>query len=267
MPDSPVYGEQKRRAIAYYIAHPDASQKDVMNALKISYNTASSARRSLVAKGILNGHRRGSAIPPKSDDPPPPPPPKSTEPSAPVPVVKPGETLDDTAMREIATVDMALDDDETDEDAQKRMLAMVKSIVFNPKLHPDTRLTATQVWQKIKERALRRDLGPGKPMTYEAARDRLSDQMTACGLVLTIDALFKTYRPDEVAAALSALLQPEKGATDEGRVPANSGEDAPSSTGTPEPLRSDADVQVDGEGRGERGMGPHPPTDEHQDPS
>lgn len=136
--------------------------------------------------------------------------------------------LDDATLRTLADPSTTLTDlDLDDEETRKRLLREVKRLAFSPATNPDTRLSATQVWLKLKDMAKSRDLGPGKPLTRAAAIERLVSLLRTVGPDISIAAMYKAFNVKETPDAQTEADQ------------------APTPSGTPEaPLSTGHESQV-----------------------
>lgn len=197
---------QGKAAEKYYKEHPEASINDVAKALKINQRTAARARKKLVEAGVLLAGRRASQdlpIPPKGvgtvDTPAP-------ELPSTLPETKKGKKegarvnetlLDAQALKQINDTIESFANENDDDLTRHRMLVEIKRIFFDTRLHPDTRMSASQIWIKLKDMMRAKELGPGKPMTAELAVDRMVDVMLALGSTLTIKALYKAFHLEE----------------------------------------------------------------------
>lgn len=197
------------KACEYILAHPDESKKQQAAGADTSERTIAMARKKLIADGKLAHSRKGR---PSLDDP------RSRRSRA-----APVATLDHAAMLALAEIDVN-QPDLSDERVQKLLLRQVIRFALDPTLHPDTRMSATQQWGKLKDMVRQADLGPGIPLTRADRVTRLSDQMKLCG-------------PDETLDAFElAFNLPKTEHTDERNVPADADKATPSSAGaTPAP--------------------------------
>lgn len=239
------------KATAWFLQNPNASISDAVMALPgIGERTIAQARSNLAEKGLMSPGRNRVAAAEKRPTlpavPPSPVPDRAETVPAESPTLPDGTLLDDANMRALADpntgflADLDLDDEET----RKKLLREVKRIAFDVDAHPDTRLSATQVWLKLKDMAKTRELGPGVPLTREAAVSRLKDLITAVGLDLALEALLVAFGIAKLVAALYKITGMEN--ADEGKLPADTGEAAQGSAGTTGPLGDAPDVQVDG---------------------
>lgn len=178
-----------QRARAYILAHPDESKAQQAANAEVSQSLIASARADLVREGLILPSRKTPEVEdaPKSEAEPEKlpilPTPKKSKSDKQV-----AELLDDDAMRTLAAM-MDEIDDLGDEDVLKRLQKQCLSFAFNPRLHPDTRMSASQMWAKLKDQAKTKDLGPGTPLNFEEATGRLRDLMEACGPEITLAAV------------------------------------------------------------------------------
>jgi hypothetical protein len=105
---------------------------------------------------------------------------------------QPVETKDGEALRQMnAMLDEVADED--DDVTRKRMLRQFKRFAFDPLLHPDTRMAASQGWTKLLDMARAKDLGPGIPLTLAAAIERCTDFLKACGAKVAIPSFYAAF--------------------------------------------------------------------------
>ena len=192
------------RAKTYILDHPDESKKEQAMGAEVSLGMIGIARRELIAEGKLEAGRT-TAVDKK---------PKPTPAKAPDPTGQ-GQMLDHQAMAEIANMEALLADDADPEIISKAMLKQAVRFAFNPLLHPDTRMSAQTLWGKLSDRQREKQLGPRAPMSFEAATRRLADLMIVCGPAVTTAALHVAFE-----------------VRDEGEVPAEQAQAAPSPAGT-----------------------------------
>ncbi len=203
--DSP----KRDRARAYILAHPDESKAVQAAGAGCSEQLIAETRRTLIAEGKLAPSRKSTNVGSPTD-----------VPTSPAP---PAGMLDHQAMQALA--DIAALEDLDDEEVQRRMLKQCIRFAFDPKLHADTRMTASVQWGKLRDAAKTKDLGPGIPLTREMARTRLADlQKSVADVNLVVEALFRAYPAAVLFPALNAVL----GAPDEGQLPADDGQAQPS---------------------------------------
>jgi hypothetical protein len=203
------FGQQKKeRARAYVLAHPDESKRQQAIAVGCGERLIAFARAELIAEGKLVPSRKMSVAGGQAEI-------ADNQPREPrsVPAAKVPEMLDSEAMRALADMEALDSEDLSDEEIHKRLVKLCIRFAFDPKLHPDTRMSASLQWAKLKDQQKSNLLGPRKPMTFEDGVFRLSDLMRECG-------------PEMVMAALNVAFDvKEKG--DEGKVPADQGQAAP----------------------------------------
>jgi len=219
------------KATAFFLQNPNASIADCEMATGFSNRTCAQARSNLAAKGLMTSGRNRKPREPRPDEQGPIPTEAPNEgPTAPgsAAALPDGTLLDDAGMRALADpntgflADLDLDDEET----RKKLLREVKRIAFDAASHPDTRLSATQVWLKLKDMAKTRELGPGVPLTRVAAIARLKDLISAVGLEMALEALLLAFGIARLVAALYKLTGME---TTDGQSPetVEQGEPAP----------------------------------------
>ncbi len=186
-----------RQARVYLLANPHASKSQAVMATGLSDSTIARARRDLVDEGIL-APARNAPVEPVS-----PPEPVAAQPTEGAPsedksrpvksTAKGNATPDHEAMRTLAEmVDTAVNSGD-DESIQKMLLKQCLVFAFRPDLHPDTRMTASQMWGKLRDMAKAKDLGPGKPKTRVDAVLRLRDMLIAAGSEITIEAVHLAF--------------------------------------------------------------------------
>lgn len=178
------------RAKAYILEHPDESKEVQALGADVSISLIGMARAQLIKDGLLPPSRKagGPALEPEA---PSPPAQEQADPPEPKPEkkTKPASMLDSQAMQALADMiekDLSgLDDD----GIRQKLLKQCLLFAFNPALHPDTRMSASQMWAKLKERQREADLGPGAPTNFDTAVERLRDIMVACGPKITLAAV------------------------------------------------------------------------------
>jgi hypothetical protein len=106
--------------------------------------------------------------------------------------------LDAKALEELSKMLDAVEDNEDDGESQKLMLRQVKRMSFDLRLHPDTRMSAIQLWGKLRDMTAARVLGPGKPLSEEAAVERLTLLFEAVGAEIAVKAMYKAFGLGEV---------------------------------------------------------------------
>lgn len=189
MPEKPLQGWQRQAARNYLIKNPDASIAEAAKATNMGERTIARARKQLVDEGVLPGGRNAEPAPEA--------PSSSVEPVAPAAPTKAGKSgnalLDAQAMKELDEMLNAVEEDEDDAESQKKMLRQVKRMAFDLRLHPDTRMSAMQMWGKLRDMTAARTLGPGKPLNEEAAIDRLVLLFEAVGADIAVKAMYKAF--------------------------------------------------------------------------
>lgn len=194
------------RARAYVLAHPDESKAEQAIGADVSERLIAIARADLVKRGLLVPSRKVGNIEhtlPRS------PSKRSSAVEMDAPAAG-GDLLNHSAMTSLAATAETIEelDFADDEAVQKRLLRQCISFALNPKLHPDTRMSASQMWAKIRDIAKGRQIGPGAPLTFEDATARLRDLNIATGPSIAIAAIRAAF-PD-ILQKLIAVVGPEE---------------------------------------------------------
>lgn len=210
-----------KKARSYILAHPTESKSQIALATGLSDSTIARARADLIQEGAVAPYRKTGVVVM-------PPPPQAAEPGEGTPLTGPiqpprsakgGNTLlDHEAMKAMADmVDLAVETGD-DEKVHKALLKQCLTFAFRADLHPDTRMSASQMWSKLKDQAKQKDLGPGKPKTREEAVGRLSDMMIAAGPEITVEAVHIAFemKGDSNAASSQQAAPPSPPAQDAG---------------------------------------------------
>lgn len=205
--ESPGLFKAKIESVKEFILqHPSAKDFEVLEAKKCSRRTIAYARAELVAAGLIPAPRRAHVK--KAPSPVPAESPTPTDPSPPAggadysnQIVTP-ETLG-----MLAAPETPIDDFESDPETQKRMLREAKRMAFDIKLHADTRMSAMQLWVKLKDLASARDRGPGVPLTKSSALARLMELHKACGIELVIESIETLWGNKKEAPNASASVE------------------------------------------------------------
>lgn len=226
-----------QRAKDYILAHPDESKTQQAIAIGCSESYIGLARKALIAEGKLAPSRKQYTGHVRRIAPQPAPPPGGYT-AADAATTLP--TKDSAAMAAMAAAADALSDDEMmdDEVIYKKFLRQCISFAMNPELHPDTRMSAQQMWLKFRDNSRVKDLGPGAPMTFEDGTVRLMDMHEACGPEMVLAAieggiglagLLAQAGAERTLAAVNAAYQ--TGGTDAGKVSADADQAAPGAAG------------------------------------
>jgi hypothetical protein len=173
------------RAKIYIISNPHESKVQQGKALGVSDATIARARRELIQDGRLSKSRKTMQVEA----------PKEVK-DEPRTLSKPAGLLDHEAMQAMADMIDTLTDLD-DEEIHKRLLKQCIQFAFNPRLHPDTRMSASQMWAKLRDQAKSKDLGPGAPVNFEGGVERLRDLMVACGAPMTLAAVNSAFKVEE----------------------------------------------------------------------
>jgi hypothetical protein len=136
---------------------------------------------------VLNKLRKEGLIPTSRRDPP------ATEEAKEPPIVV-AQIIDDPTLKAMAVSETLEDDFGTEDEVRVKLLRVVQKMAFDPLLHADTRLNASQVWAKLKDIARSKDLGPGAPRTETEIIDRLVRIMQGVGPQLVIKAIDKAFQ-------------------------------------------------------------------------
>lgn len=189
------------RAEAYVLAHPDESKQEQAAGAKVSHTMIAIVRKRLILKGKLQPSRKDPTRYPRR--------PRAQEPAveASPAISKPAAMLDHQAMTAMGDMIDAVEglDDLTDDDVHKRLLKQCLTFAFNSKLHPDTRMSASQMWAKLRDQAKSKDLGPGVPLLFEDAVERARDLMVAMGPEITLAAVNLAFTVKESDASAEAV--------------------------------------------------------------
>lgn len=76
-----------------------------------------------------------------------------------------------------------------DDQIRTQIVRSVQRMALNPKLSPDIRLSASQIWVKLKDVSKEEELGPGPPRTEVEVIDRLLRIFEAVGHKTVLKAL------------------------------------------------------------------------------
>ena len=211
-------------ARAYVLKHPDQSKALQSVNTGLSERTIANARAELISEGLLPQSRKGFK--------------PSVAPTSATPA--PQETLrDHQAMQKLADMINAPDLDEGE--IIRRFLKQCISFSFDTSLHADTRMSASQMWAKLRDATKSHDLGPGKPKTRAEAIERLKNLLIAVGPDITIAAVNLAFTVKEPA--------------DEGQVPADNAEAPRGPAGTPETPLGDPNLRSDDRSTGSEPLG------------
>lgn len=170
------------KALAFYRRNPQSTMKEVAAACQVSLRLAWQARQQMVIEGVCKPNKRAGVsleAPGLST--------QLIPPSLPAGGLLDGEQLAQLAAGDTTSVD------ETDSETRTRMLYELRAIAFNPATYVDTRVTAMKAWFALKDVVSAKDLGPGKPKTFEDAVLRLCNILTACGATISIEAMQRAF--------------------------------------------------------------------------
>lgn len=185
--------DERRDAEAEMIRRPDRPDRYFRETFKLSQPSVSNIRRELRDRGLIPPSRRASKTlgrvetlltvdsPAASTGANPVSP---QEPASPLPTITPSELL------AIGATEFS---DEDDEETRKKLLSRCRAIALDPGMHPDTVLSASQVYIKLKDAVRAKSLGPGRPLSHEDAVARLARLMAACGAEIVHDAITSAF--------------------------------------------------------------------------
>lgn len=178
-------GVVQRGIRALILSNPSASVRDIVNQTGASVRTVRYVISKLRKEGLLPPARRANPAPEVI-----------IQPSNSIEVkeieVKSMEMTPEL-LKTMAFSDSLPDSIESEEETRKKMIIEVQKFAFAPNVNPETRMNAIQVWVKLKDIVRGKELGPGNPLTEEAAIERLVRIMQACGPTLVIKALDKAF--------------------------------------------------------------------------
>jgi hypothetical protein len=208
------------RAKSYILDHPDESKEQQALGCDVSTSLVALARAALIRDGLLAPSRKNQPQTSTSlakkfrgaaSDTPHAPGDRSSPDGDPVgerppeTPSKPAGMLDHAAMTAMADMIAVTDGPEMDDaEVHRRLLRQSLTFAFDSKLHPDTRMSASQLWAKLKEQTKSRNLGPGAPVSFESGVSRLSELMVACGPTMTLAAVNSAFDVKETANGKAA---------------------------------------------------------------
>lgn len=226
---------KRERARAYILAHQDESKEDQARGSGLSLGTIATARKELVADGLIPPSRKNLA---KDSDalsrnwrwrrpPPATAPDKPVDPGdggPPLPPARPHEgatVLDHDAMVAMASsADLMAAADASDEEVLRRLQRQYLRFAFDPNLHPDTRMSASQMWHKSRDQAKQTKIGPGAPVTRADAVDRLEAVLRPLAADVVLEAIGRVFKIEEAAGGEKADEAPVAVGTQEAPPPA-----------------------------------------------
>ena len=245
-----------QKARAWMLMHPEMSKSQVSKALGVSDATVARARRDLVEEGLFPKARNAPAptpvpkfLPAVVREPVPVPPVAAAPEPPPRPQAAPAKLTDHAGMKKLADAapggadiaafaDLAAMIDEAIESGdheaiQKKLLKQCLMFAMRPDLHPDTRMSASQMYNKLRDMAKAKDLGPGKPKNFAAGLTRLTELHAAVGIEMTFQAALAAFGPEAILASLRALFDVKEAQDDE--APSNEPAQAPGPAQAVEP--------------------------------
>lgn len=192
---------RREQAVEYFLAHPEARDRDVADALDMDMSTVGRARTKLINEGILPPETRRRNPSPTID-------------LSGIESVTSSEKPAKTSEKKTVTLDALLTDEDLralendnvdDVETRKSILRALRKIAFGRGVNYETAMQAMGLWVKLKDQATSKDLGPGTPMTYAIAKERLKALMTACGFELVFECFQELFVPkDEQPSTESA---------------------------------------------------------------
>jgi hypothetical protein len=180
--------EAVERAKKFILAHPDQSKLQQAVGCGVSQMSVARARAELIRDGLLPASRKAYA---PSEGAPAPTKAPLAEPLAVAPAPT-GDSLDMQAMMAMSTI-VDLSDEEDDAVTHRRLLKQCLIFAFDTRLHADTRMSASTLWQKLKDQTKARELGPGAPKTRAEAVRRMGEMMVAVGPEITLEAVSSVF--------------------------------------------------------------------------
>lgn len=189
-PKKGLLAHRLEQAKIYVLAHPDESKLQQVVGSGYSDGTIAKARAILVAEGKLPKDRKKQSTPV---------PQTVTTVGPEVRAATPDQGLrDHEAMKALA--DMIEQLEEMDDAAiQKKLAKQALAFAFNQSLHPDTRMSASQMYYKLRDMSKAKDLGPGNPVTFADGVARLADLFRACGPEMVMAGVNEAFTVKEPA--------------------------------------------------------------------
>jgi len=259
-PGKSLVAVRLEQARTYILQNPTHSKSQCVLATGCSDATVARARRDLILEGLLAPPRNAA---PRTAEPgskaaqpteaktavDTPPPAKSTAPA------KGSSLLDHAALVELAKMIDDLVDAGDDETIHRRLIKQCLTFAFRPDLHPDTRMSASQMYGKLRDMARAKELGPGKPKTFTIGVERLTDLLIACGPEMAMASIQKAFTVKEEA---NAEAQNDQAAPASG-TPQASSEAGHESSDPPAEVVRPIDVEVRGpdSNKPNEGVGDH----------
>jgi hypothetical protein len=181
----------------FFTQLPEATIDECVRTTNVSRRTIVYIRKEMVEEGLLKPGRRTKLERPIPEELPQ----KQIDSDAKIPIVS-GMLLDGETLRNLAKNDDFEEEITDDQDTQRKLLKEVRKLALGAGVHPDTRLSAIQVWAKLKDIAKAKDIGPGLPKTEEDIIFRLVRIMQGVGPTLVLKAIeqaFERINPDDKA--------------------------------------------------------------------
>lgn len=152
---------------ALMLADPHLSNVEIQRQTGASTRTVTYARASLRREGLLPDSRKSTQNPENL----------------------PTETLSPEDLKRLEKAENIDDELGDDDQIRLKIVRSVQRMALNPKLAPDTRLSASQIWVKLKDVSKEEELGPGAPRTEAEVIDRLLRIFEAVGHRTVLKAL------------------------------------------------------------------------------
>jgi hypothetical protein len=192
----PDYASKVEKVKNYLLEFPNATKDEVMAETGASKRTVNTARAELIKTGIAppTWVNTKKFIPHKYKP--------KTEGAPPVVHARHEKiSFEDTIapFAPLATTDLyklldaGEDPDIDDEKTRVAMLKQLRLMSFDASLHQSIRMSAMDLYNKLKETARGQTIGPGKPLTHADALDRLCLLFKAVGATLVLEATDKAF--------------------------------------------------------------------------
>lgn len=147
------------------LANPEMTIRELQHQTKISKRTIMYARDSLIKDGLLPPSRQNilETLPEEGK------------------ITQYTELLDGKSLSDLAGEAEFEEEIADDVMIQKKLMKEVRTIAFNPVNHPDVRLSAIQIWAKLKDLEKQKDIGPGPPRSESEIIERMTRLMKGVG--------------------------------------------------------------------------------------
>lgn len=165
------------------LTNPELSNVEISRQTGASTRAVTYARAALRNEGRSSNSRKTQSLPPHSE---------ATE-------------LTPEAIEKLSSsenIELEIGDSTT----RALIVRSVQRMALDPRLHPDTRLSASQIWVKLKDLARTTELGPGPPRTQQEIIDRLLRIFKAVGHPTVLKAL-EIFTEKELSHETSEIEQ------------------------------------------------------------